>query len=342
MAGKVSNSGLTPEESRQDTVKNILPAKHDSHPTPFVARDVVQHWNSIGEQQALFRYLLDQINDGIWIIDPDSGVILDANRAAYKRLGYTKEDLVGKHLASFVSELPYDVTLRQYMESRGGNDGLIDGYHRHRDGSRIPMETNARLIELDSRSYVVAIARDITDRKRLEDELRQLSTEDSLTSVYNRRYFDDMLDQEWRRMMRVKHSLGLLMIDVDYFKHFNDTYGHVGGDACLRQIATEMKNQMRRAGDIIARYGGEEFAVILPETDIETAEALGNTLQESIKNLRLEHVGIGDEHIVTVSVGVATLIPTASHTSLKLLTLSDKALYAAKASGRNRVHVWRG
>jgi diguanylate cyclase (GGDEF)-like protein/PAS domain S-box-containing protein len=341
MAGKVSNSSLTPEESRQDTVKNIL-QQHDSRPTPIAARDVVQHWSSIGEQQALFRYLLDQLNDGIWIIDPDSGVILDANRAAYKRLGYTKEDLVGKHLASFVSELPYDVTLRQYMESRGTNNGMINGYHRHRDGSRIPMETNARLIELDSRSYVVAIARDITDRKRLEDELRQLSTEDSLTNVFNRRYFDDMLEQEWRRMMRVKHSLGLLMIDVDYFKHFNDTYGHVGGDACLRQIATEMKNQMRRAGDIIARYGGEEFAVILPETDIETAAALGDTLQQAIKNLRLEHVGIGDEDIVTVSVGVATLVPTANQTSLKLLTLSDKALYAAKASGRNRVHVWRG
>lgn len=162
MAGKVSNSDLTPEESRQDTVKNILP-KHDSRPTPIAARDVVQHWSSIGEQQALFRYLLDQLNDGIWIIDPDSGVILDANRAAYRRLGYTKEDLVGKHLASFVSELPHDLTLRQYMERRGSNDGLINGYHRHRDGSRIPMETNARLIELDSRSYVVAIARDITD-----------------------------------------------------------------------------------------------------------------------------------------------------------------------------------
>lgn len=341
MAGKETELGLPTEESRRDTVKNILPSKHHSHPTPVEARDVVQHWSSIGEQQALFRYLLDQLNDGIWIIDPDSGIILDTNRAAYKRLGYTKEDVVGSHVSSFVSELPHNLTLRQYMESRGNKDTLFDGYHRHRDGSRIPMETNARLIELDSRSYVVAIARDITDRKRLEDELRQLSTEDSLTNVFNRRYFDDVLEQEWRRMLRVQNSLGLLMIDVDCFKHFNDTYGHVGGDACLRQIAAGLKTQMRRAGDIIARYGGEEFAVILPQTDVETAGALAETLRTTIEDLRLEHVGIESESVVTVSIGVATLVPTANQTPLKLLTLADKALYAAKAAGRNLVQVWR-
>jgi len=330
------------EESRQDTVKNILTAKHDPRLPPIEARDVVQRWSSIGEQQALFRYLLDQISDGILIIDPDSGVVLDTNRAAYKRLGYIKEDLVGNRLASIVSGLPDDVSLRQFMENRGSpNSVLIEGYHRHRDGSRIPMETNARLIELDSQSYVVAIARDITDRKRLEDELRQLSTEDSLTGVYNRRYFDDMLEQEWRRMMRVQRPLGLLMIDVDYFKHYNDTYGHVGGDVCLRQIAAELKNQMRRAGDIIARYGGEEFAVILPETDLKTATELAETLRETVADLRLEHAGIDERQIITVSVGVATIIPTADQTPLKLLTFSDKALYAAKACGRNLVHVWR-
>ena len=261
VANKVSEIGRPPGENSQDTVKHILSAKHDSRLPQIKARDVVQQWSSIGEQQALFRYLLDQINDGILIIDPDSGVILDTNRAAYKRLGSAKEDLIGNRLTSIVSGLPHDVSLRQFVENRGsGNNVLIDGYHRHRNGDRIPMETSARLIELDSHSYIVAIARDITERKRLEDELRQLSTEDSLTGVFNRRYFDDMLEQEWRRMMRVQHPLGLMMIDVDLFKHYNDTYGHVGGDVCLRQIAAELKNQMRRAGDIIARYGGEEFA----------------------------------------------------------------------------------
>ena len=342
MAGKETELGLPTEESRQDTVKHILPSKHRSHPTPVEARDVVYKWSSIGEQQALFRYLLDQINDAIWIIDPDSGVVLDTNRAAYQSLGYTKEDLVGSQLTSVASGLPSNVSLRQYFEDHVNDNGLTEGYHRHSNGSLIPVETNARLVELDSGSYVVAIARDITERKRLEDKLRQLSTEDSLTRVFNRRYFDDMLDQEWRRMLRVQHSLSLLMIDVDYFKHFNDTYGHVGGDECLRQIAAGLKTQMRRAGDIIARYGGEEFVVILPQTDVETAEKLAETLRKSVEDLRVEHFGIESEHVVTVSIGVATIIPTASQTALKLLTLADKALYAAKASGRNCVHVWRG
>lgn len=342
MAGKETELGIPTEESRQDRVKHILPSKHRSHPTPVEARDAVYKWSSIGEQQALFRYLLDQINDAIWIIDPDSGVVLDTNRAAYQSLGYTKEDLVGSQLTSVASGLPSNVSLRQYFEDHVNDNGLTEGYHRHSDGSLIPVETNARLVELDSGSYVVAIARDITERKRLEDKLRQLSTEDSLTRVFNRRYFDDMLEQEWRRMLRVQHSLSLLMIDVDYFKHFNDTYGHVGGDECLRQIATGLKTQMRRAGDIIARYGGEEFVVILPQTDVETAETLAETLRKSVEDLRVEHFGIESEHVVTVSIGVATIIPTASQTALKLLTLADKALYAAKASGRNCVHVWRG
>ncbi len=341
MAGKETELGQPTEESRQDTVKNILPSTQHQRPTPVEVRDVVHRWNSIGEQQALFRYLLDQINDAIWIIDPDSGVILDTNRAAYQRLGYTKEDLVGSPLTFVASGLPSNVTLRKYFENRVNNNGLTEGFHRHSNGSLIPVETNARLVELDSGSYIVAIARDITERKRLEHKLRQLSTEDSLTSVFNRRYFDDMLAQEWRRMLRVQQSLSLLMIDVDCFKHFNDTYGHVGGDACLRQIANEMNTQMRRAGDIIARYGGEEFVVILPQTDVETAEALADTLRKSIENLRVEHVGMESEDVVTVSIGVATLVPTASQTPLKLLTLADQALYAAKACGRNCVQVWR-
>ncbi len=341
MAGKETMSPPT-EESRQGTANITPPAIHDVGPTSFEARDGVRQWSSIGEQQALFRYLLDQLNDSIWILDPDSGVIIDTNRAAYERLGYSKDDLVGNLLTTFVSALPHNLTLRQYLENRQNKEALIDGFHWHRDGSRIPMETNARLIELDSESYVIAIARDITERKHLEDELRQLSTIDSLTNVFNRRYFDDMLEQEWRRMMRVPHSLGVVMIDVDHFKHFNDTYGHVGGDACLRQVASALKNQMRRAGDIIARYGGEEFAVILPETDISTAKMISDALRKSVADLRIEHSGLAGESIVTISVGVATLTPSTSQTSLKLLMLADKALYAAKASGRNQVNVWRG
>lgn len=297
-------------------------------------------WQSIGEQQALFRYLLDQINDGIFIIDPDSGIILDTNRVAYQRLGYTREDLVGAHLSTITVNSDKNMSLGQIVKKGlSTTGGIYEEYHQHRNGRRIPMEINARLIELDSQSYIVAIARDITDRKQLEDELRQLTTEDGLTRLFNRRFFDESLEQEWRRMMRIQHPISMLMIDVDHFKHYNDTYGHIAGDVCLRQIAAELTRQMRRAGDIVARYGGEEFAVILPETDAETAKGLAETLRESVQDLCLEHIGIPDESVVTLSVGVATLVPTASQSAIRLVSLADKALYRAKASGRNQVQA---
>jgi diguanylate cyclase (GGDEF)-like protein/PAS domain S-box-containing protein len=297
-------------------------------------------WQSIGEQQALFRYLLDQINDGIFIIDPDSGIILDANRAAHQRLGYAREDLVGSHLSTITVNTGKNMSLGQIAKKGLSTAGVIyEEYHQHRNGRRIPMEINSRLIELDSRSYVVAIARDITDRKQLEEELRQLTTEDSLTRVFNRRFFDESLEQEWRRMMRIQHPISMLMIDVDRFKHYNDTYGHIAGDVCLRQIAAELTRQMRRAGDIVARYGGEEFAIILPETDAEAAKVLAETLRESIESLSLEHIGIPDESVVTLSIGIATLVPTASQNAIRLVSLADKALYRAKAGGRNQVQL---
>jgi len=295
-------------------------------------------WQSIGEQQALFRYLLDQINDGIFIIDPDTGTILDANRAAYQRLGYAREDLVGSHLSTITVNTDKNMSLGQIAKKGVSANGVIyEEYHQHRNGRRIPMEINSRLIELDSRSYVVAIARDITDRKQLEEELRQLTTEDSLTRVFNRRFFDESLEQEWRRMMRMQRPISMLMIDVDHFKHYNDTYGHIAGDVCLRQIAGELMRQMRRAGDIVARYGGEEFAVILPETDDATARALAETLRQSVEALSLEHIGVPDESVVTLSIGVATLVPTASQSAIRLVSLADKALYRAKAGGRNQI-----
>lgn len=305
-------------------------------------RDVSRRpWSGIGEQQALFRYLLDQIHDGIFILDPDSGTILDVNRSAYQRLGYVREDLIGAHISTITVNTGKNMSLRQLAEKDAQRtSGVYEEYHQHRNGRRIPMEISARLIELDLQSYIVAIARDITDRKQFEEELRQLTTEDALTGVFNRRFFDENLEQEWRRMMRAQRPISLLMVDVDHFKHYNDTYGHIGGDVCLRQIASEMKRQMRRAGDIVARYGGEEFCVILPDTNSETAMAVAENLREAVENLCLEHRGEIGESVVTVSIGVATLVPTATTKSLNLVASADKALYHAKAVGRNRVQLW--
>ncbi len=136
------------------------------------------------------------------------------------------------------------------------------------------------LLLQNGKLYVQLIKLRDSDREKSE-ELRRLSTTDPLTGIANRRAFEDALDQEWRRMMRHQTALSLLLIDVDYFKRFNDTYGHVAGDQCLRTVAQALARRARRAGEVVARYGGEEFAVLLPHIDIETARRLAELICET-------------------------------------------------------------
>ena len=145
-----------------------------------------------------------------------------------------------------------------------------------------------------------------SDREKAE-ELRRLSTIDPLTGIANRRAFEDALDQEWRRMMRHGTTLSLLMIDVDCFKRFNDAYGHVAGDQCLRAVAQVLAGKARRAGEMAARYGGEEFAVLLPHVDIAEAKKLGEVICAAVSDCRIPHEHSEVASYVTISVGAASI-----------------------------------
>jgi diguanylate cyclase (GGDEF)-like protein len=174
------------------------------------------------------------------------------------------------------------------------------------------------------------LAREIGRRAAAEDKLEELATTDALTGLRNRRKFDAVIDAEWRRAARQRKPVALLMIDADYFKTYNDTFGHQAGDELLVGIAICISDSVQRAGDCVARYGGEEFAVLLP--GLSPAEALG--VAETIR-LKVEQ-WCGESAITTVSVGVASLVPGGSADWNRLVKAADKALYAAKASGRNR------
>jgi diguanylate cyclase (GGDEF)-like protein len=174
------------------------------------------------------------------------------------------------------------------------------------------------------------LAREIDRRARAEEKLEELATTDALTGLKNRRKFDAAIDAEWRRAMRHKTPLALLMIDADQFKSYNDTFGHQAGDQVLVGIATSISDSVRRSGDCAARYGGEEFAVLLP--GLSPAQALG--LAETIR-LKVEQSS-DDRTVTTVSIGVASLTPTTTMEWSGLLMAADKALYTAKADGRNR------
>ncbi|MDJ1183434.1 diguanylate cyclase domain-containing protein [Roseofilum casamattae] len=185
--------------------------------------------------------------------------------------------------------------------------------------------------------------RDITDRKKsvfelrkMLDEVHELANTDGLTKVANRRQFDESLTQEWLRLQRDRLPLSLILCDVDYFKFYNDTYGHQAGDDCLIQVAASIQNSVRRSSDLVARYGGEEFVVLLPNTSEEGAIVVAQLIQSKIERLNIPHQSSKVSSSVTMSLGVSTLIPSPELSKERLVTLADEALYLAKQQGRNQ------
>ena len=184
---------------------------------------------------------------------------------------------------------------------------------------------------------VVARVKTHLNLKRKQDLLERLVGIDGLTEIPNRRQFDTVLDKEWRRAQRTQTPLSLILLDIDYFKHFNDRYGHTAGDECLRKVARTLARSVKRASDFVARYGGEEFAVILPGATIDQAVEVAEKIRENVESLHLCHAGSQVSDYVTLSLGVATLIPNPETSPQNLIETADKALYRAKANGRNQV-----
>jgi len=191
------------------------------------------------------------------------------------------------------------------------------------------------------RRYSVVSHMDITDRKLAEEKVQELALMDSLTSLSNRRRFEEFLSQEWRRAKRLRLPISLALLDIDFFKQFNDHYGHVAGDECLSKVGAKLKMFGQRPGDLVARYGGEEFSVIMGETDLEGAASLADSIRAAIFDLNIPHEFTGSETRLTISLGVAMAFPHEGLLEKQLINAADEALYDAKASGRNCVSVNR-
>ena len=172
--------------------------------------------------------------------------------------------------------------------------------------------------------------------KRQSDALRELTLTDGLTAVANRRAFDETLANEWRRCARVQTPVALIMVDIDQFKNYNDAYGHQAGDACLQQVAGAMRRAAGRPQDLVARYGGEEFAILLPQEDGHGAEGVARRLLDEVSLLSIPHAHSSVTPWVTVSMGLASMIPADGATPGDLIKRADALLYQAKAAGRNR------
>ncbi|MDD0845113.1 sensor domain-containing diguanylate cyclase [Pseudomonas sp. Gutcm_11s] len=300
-----------------------------------------RHLRDSRERLQLVLDLTDSSHDSLFIFDTRSRELLHMNQATYASLGYRPEQFAQLLRDAPEQLLPgFHAWLEQAREAQSDNQSRI--FQREmcrRDGSRRPAEINTQLVQQGEREYLIAVSRDNSERLQLEARLQRLSQQDGLTGLYNRRFFDQQLHSEWRRLRRIGAPLALLMLDIDHFKAFNDGLGHLAGDDALRQVGKALQDSLQREGDVACRYGGEEFAIILANTGLEGGEHVAARVHDLITALAIAHPGSPHGRL-TLSIGLAVVEPVSEESPGGLVARSDQALYRAKHEGRNRTCVW--
>ncbi len=293
--------------------------------------------------------LLAEVSHDIIVLTDLTGRRRYVSPAAREVLGWDPEELLGGNYKQIVH--PDDIAALEQllMQCRTGHPSNILPYRcRKKDGSYLWVEANLRLyrdaVTNDPVGFV-NVVRDIASRKAAEDKLNQayhlvenLASVDGLTGIANRRRLDETVKLEWRRAGRDHTLLSLLVIDVDFFKPYNDLYGHLQGDTCLRQIADTARTIVNRPGDLLARYGGEEFVAVLPNTTSEAAQTIAEQIRVAVELRCLPHAD-NPHRCITVSIGCATQSPAPGTSFDALFAAADQALYKAKSAGRNRIEV---
>jgi len=294
-----------------------------------------------------FQTIFEKAGIGISLID-ETGKPIVVNPKSQEFLGYNEEELQHMTFSEFSnpedSKVNYDL-LTQLINREIDSYQLEKRYIR-KDGITVWGHVTSSLFpnQDGDLSYVIGMVIDITDRKIAEQKLLEvnqkleyLSNIDGLTGIANRRYFDKHLLQEWEKAKSYAAPLSLIMFDIDYFKKFNDTYGHLVGDACLKSIAEILNQIMEMTECFPARYGGEEFAIILPGTTIKKGNQIAEQIRNAVEGLLLPHALSDVFPFVTISVGLASLIPNSQTRPEDLIAIADTALYDAKMEGRNRI-----
>ena len=293
-------------------------------------------------KEADFRLLAEQSSDMVTRIGLNE-IILYVSPSCERVVGWSADKLLGTPALAGVHAEDRPRVERTVAALKGAEleEARIIYRTRHREKGEIWIESALHVTHASDTGAidgVVAISRDMTEQKDLQDKLAALAISDGLTGLSNRRHFDERLADEWARARRDGSSLSLLLIDVDHFKKFNDLYGHQAGDRCLRTVATALAAQAQRPADMAARYGGEEFALLLPSTDAAGCAEVGERVRAALHEQAMPHSGNPPSRIVTVSLGAATLVPSqAVADPALLLAAADRALYCAKESGRDRL-----
>lgn len=205
---------------------------------------------------------------------------------------------------------------------------------------RLDKNTSASLsVQFENNKMMQLLSESNQQLKKANEKLETLILEDALTGIHNRRYFELKLETEWKRESRDKRILTLMVIDIDYFKLYNDNYGHAQGDECLKSLAQLLKSALNRPSDVFARIGGEEFVVLLTDVDVEGAMSVAKKMQSLLKLAELAHVTSPINDFLTISIGIAAVVPGDDTTALGLFKAADKALYSAKAKGRDQIVI---
>jgi diguanylate cyclase (GGDEF)-like protein/PAS domain S-box-containing protein len=341
--------------------------------SPFTntcANLIVEHRNEqqrivaegrVKDNEQRLRAVLDHVLESIITIDRN-GIMQSVNPSSEQIFGYQADEMVGQNVNMLMPE-PHRSAHDQYLQNYHvtheariiGTGREVEG--RHKDGSVFPLELSVTEVTTGDQNLYVGVLRDITERKRNEAELKKARAQlqqaneklleqartDALTGLANRRHFDETLDLEIRRSGRATDAaLSLILCDIDHFKLYNDSNGHVAGDRCLQQVAAVMQTVCKRAGDLVARYGGEEFAVILPATSAENALIVAERLRQAVWDRDMPHTQSRVADRITLSIGVATLSSGERTQTQKFTAMADEALYMAKANGRNRTERYVG
>lgn len=303
----------------------------------------------------IFQHIIENMHDGVLTVDY-SGMITTVNLAAETILEMKRKDLLHKKYSDIFVHYPENDDFNQIFldaiyESSMSHHKICNFY----TGEKVKaLFVTTSLLKIkdgaESKSAGVTILfSDVTELqelreaavamdkiKQLNRQLERLSYLDSLTGLPNRRYFEDILNREWRRALRENTSLSVLMLDIDYFKQLNDTFGHHAGDECLKAVAETLNKNLRRAGDLVARLGGDEFVVILPETDETAARMVAEVMRQKVVELNIQNPA-SPFGMIAISIGLACQKPSLDSHPGNLIKAADEALYRGKHKGRNIV-----
>lgn len=284
------------------------------------------------------RYIVQEITDALVTVDA-SGLIESVNPAAMQLFMYDERELVGLRFIDLMTQ-EYQDGYKNCFSGQFNQAGIFTQVGElvllRKDNTQISVNLSIKQLALSTPLFMCHI-HDLTTHKAEIKELTSISNLDPLTNIANRRRFEDVMSIEWQQTIFKHQSIAIIMIDIDYFKQYNDLYGHQAGDDCLQIVANAMSELICNDADLLARYGGEEFIIILPDTEIKQAINIAQLVHAQVNQLKLPHEKSSVSDHVTISLGVASMKPKDPEKYKKLIELADLMLYRAKKEGRNRL-----